>query len=74
MSCARRVLTYAADHPTASALVRDEIRRRLETLPASERMPTPPWPKLELDDLLHRIVVESNVAHAPLIATLRGAH
>ena len=29
--------------------------------------------ELELDDLLHRIVVESNVAHAPLIAALRGA-
>jgi ATP/maltotriose-dependent transcriptional regulator MalT len=72
VSCARRVLTYAADHPTASALVRDEIRRRLETLPAAVNA-TPPWPKLELDDLLHRIVVESNVAHAPLIDTLRGA-
>ena len=73
VSCARRVLTYAADHPTASAPVRDEIRRRLETLPAVVNA-TPPWPGLELDDLLHRIVVESNVAHAPLIATLRGAH
>ena len=73
VSCARRVLTYAADHPTASAPVRDEIRRRLETLPAAVNA-TPAWPKLELDDLLHRIVVESNVAHAPLIDTLRGAH
>ena len=73
VSCARRVLTYAADHPTASAPVRDEIRRRLETLPAVVNA-TPAWPKLELDDLLHRIVVESNVAHAPLIDTLRGAH
>jgi hypothetical protein len=72
VSCAHRVLTYAADHPTASAPVRDEIRRRLETLPAGVNA-TPAWPGLELDDLLHRIVVESNVAHAPLIATLRGA-
>ena len=73
VSCARRVLTYAADHPTANAVARDEFRRRLETLPAVVNA-TPPWPKLELDDLLHRIVVESNVAHAPLIDTLRGAH
>jgi len=73
VSCARRLLTYAADHPTASALVRDEIRARLGKLPASEHA-EPPWPKLELDDLLHRIVVESNVAHAPLIDTLRGVH
>ena len=35
--CARRVLAYAADHPTATAQARDAIRRRLETLPA-ERM------------------------------------
>jgi DNA-binding SARP family transcriptional activator/tetratricopeptide (TPR) repeat protein len=71
VSCARRVLAYAADHPTASAPVRDDIRARLDKLPASEHA-EPPWPKLELDDLLHRIVVESNIAHAPLIATLRG--
>jgi hypothetical protein len=69
--CARRVLAYAADHPTASAMVRDAIRRRLGTLPAVVNA-TPAWPGLELDDLLHRIVVESNAAHAPLIATLRG--
>ena len=72
-SCARRVLAYAADHPTASVMVRDALRRRLETLPAAANA-TPAWPGLELDDLLHRIVVESNLAHAPLIATLRGAH
>ena len=71
VSCARRVLTYAADHPTASAPARDELRTRLAKLPASANV-EPVWPGLELDDLLHRIVVESNIAHAPLIATLRG--
>ena len=45
--------------------------RRLEKLPASDT-PSRTGPEVELDDLLHRIVVESNVAHAPLIATLRG--
>ena len=68
--CARRVLAYAADHPSASVMVRDAMRRRLETLPAAANA-APAWPELELDDLLHRIVVESNIAHAPLIATLR---
>ena len=69
--CARRVLAYAADHPKASAMVRDAMRRRLETRPAVANS-APDWPGLELDDLLHRIVVERNIAHAPLIATLRG--
>jgi tetratricopeptide (TPR) repeat protein len=71
VSCARRVLTYAVDHPTASAPVRDEIRARLDKLPPSTGA-EPAWHGLELDDLLHRVVVESNIAHAPLIATLRG--
>ncbi len=70
-SCARQVLAYAADHPAASALVRDEIRARLGKLAASAST-EPDWPGLELDDLLHRIVVENNLAHAPLIALLRG--
>jgi hypothetical protein len=70
--CARRVLAYAADHPTASKMVRDEFRTRLDTLSASASA-EPAWPGLELDDLLHRIIVESNIAYAPLVAALRGA-
>ena len=68
--CARRVLAYAVDHPKANVMIRDSIRRRLEKLPATDSA-EPDWPGLELDDLLNRIVVESNAAHAPLIATLR---
>jgi predicted ATPase len=71
-SCARQVLAYAADHPMASRLVRDQIREQLGKLAASESAELA-WPGLELDDLLHRIVVESNIAHSPLIALLRGA-
>ncbi len=52
-------------------MIRDSIRRRLEKLPAATDSAEPDWPGLELDDLLNRIVVESNIAHAPLIATLR---
>ena len=70
--CARRVLAYASHHPSASVLVRNEIRTRLAMLPAASDA-EPAWPGLELDDLLHRIVVESNQAYAPLIASLRNA-
>jgi len=69
--CARRVLGFAASHPSTSAAERADIRARL----AQGRSATnaePAWPGLELDELVHRIVVESNVAHAPLIAVLRG--
>ena len=71
-SCARQVLAYAADHPLASQLVRDELRTRLDTFPASASA-EPVWPGMELDDLLHRIVVESKIGYAPLVAKLRGA-
>jgi hypothetical protein len=33
----------------------------------------PPWPAITLDELLHRIVAEAEVAHGPLIAALRAA-
>jgi tetratricopeptide (TPR) repeat protein len=70
-SCARRVLAYAAAHPTANGQVRDQFHRRLAELPNADTESA--WPELELDELLHRIVVESKIAHAPLIAALRGA-
>ena len=69
--CARRLLAYAADHPTASGLARDQLRKRLSSLPAGTEGDHP-WPGLELDELLHRVVVESSLGHAPLIATLRA--
>jgi len=74
LDCARRLLVFAADHPSMSVQGRDGIRKRLAQWPAtteggstsSDRIP-------ELDELVHRIVVETPLAHAPLIATLRGA-
>lgn len=69
--CARRVLSFAAGHPSASAMQRNEIRDRLSQLPAGE--PETAWPAITLDELVHRIVVESDIAHAPLIAALRSA-
>lgn len=73
MECARLVLAFAADHPSMTAQGRDEMRARLaQWRPAASAKS--PLPELELDELVHRIVVENNIAHAPLIATLRGAH
>lgn len=71
--CARVVLTFAKDHPSTGAPLRDEIRTQLaqwrET--ASSELP---WPGLELDELAHRIVIESSIAHAPLITALLGGN
>ena len=69
--CARRVLAFAADHPSVSAPDRKEIMDQLARLPAPE-VPEP-WPAIELDELVHRIISEAPLAHAPLIASLRGA-
>jgi predicted ATPase/DNA-binding SARP family transcriptional activator len=68
---ARRVLAFAADHPSTSVPVRDEVRGQLATLPAAAG-PDPAWPGIELDELIDRIVGEADVAYQPLIAALRG--
>jgi predicted ATPase/DNA-binding SARP family transcriptional activator len=68
--CMRRVLAFAADHPAIGATERDQVRARLAKLPSD--VPHA-WPGLELDELVHRIVVERNVAYGPLIAALRRA-
>lgn len=70
--CACRVLAFAADHPATSAPERDEIRAQLAQWRPEPRAKLA-WPRLELDELIHRIVVESQLAHAPLIDALRGA-
>jgi ATP/maltotriose-dependent transcriptional regulator MalT len=72
-SCARRVLAFAAEHPVANGQIRDQIGRQLSELPESATAASP-LATLEFDEVLHRIVVESSMAHAPLIATLRGMH
>ena len=70
--CARMTLTFVANHPLLNIPERDDARRRLAQW-GSEASAERVWPGLELDELVHRIVVESDIAHAPLIATLRGA-
>lgn len=69
--CARSVLAFAAAHPSTSAPQRAEIDGQLARLPTATSQ-APPWPRLELAELVHRIVVESGIGHAPLIAALRG--
>jgi predicted ATPase/DNA-binding SARP family transcriptional activator len=68
---ARRVLAFAADHPSTSIPDRDEVRALLAALPPAARA-LPAWPGIGLDELAGRIVVEGDVAYAPLIGLLRG--
>lgn len=67
--CARAVQDFARDHPAATATVRDQAKAQLPSLMAID---APAWPGLELDEVLHRIVAEGDLAYAPLIAALRG--
>ena len=70
--CARLVLAFVADHPSMPAAELDQARSKLARLPPPANGEAT-WSGLALDELVHRIVVETGVAHAPLIATLRSA-
>jgi hypothetical protein len=70
--CARAVADFAANHPLAAPVERDEFVRMLALLPA-ESGTLPSWPGLSLDEVVHRIVVEADIAYGPLIAALHGA-
>jgi predicted ATPase/DNA-binding SARP family transcriptional activator len=72
-ACARSVLDFVARHPDPSAALRREAGEHLARLPAATG-PVPAWPGLDLDELVHRIAGEAPLAHAPLIAALRGLH
>ncbi len=69
--CARGVLAFAAELPWASVPERDDINERLAQWAADART-VPSWPGLSFDELIHRIVIEAGIAHASLIAALRG--
>jgi predicted ATPase/DNA-binding SARP family transcriptional activator/Tfp pilus assembly protein PilF len=68
--CARAVLAFVAGHPLANAPARADARRRHDELPAPAR--DLDWPGLTLDELANRIVNETDVVYAPLIATFEG--
>ena len=72
LECARRVLAFAAKHPATNAAQNAELRAQLAALPPATNADSA-WPAIELDELVHRIVVESDLAHVPLIAALRPA-
>ena len=66
---ARRLLAFAAGHDAFNAADRDELRAQWARR-ARPSLADPPWTGIALDELLHRLVVERDVAHAPLIAAL----
>ncbi len=72
VACGRAVATFAADHPLTAPLDRDETLQKIATWPSTAETALA-WPGLTLEDVAHRIVIETGLAHAPLIATLRGA-
>ena len=67
-ACAHAVLDFAIESPGTGALERDELRRARDRLPPADRRMG--WPGFSLEELAHRIVLERDVAHAPLIAAL----
>ena len=69
--CAHALIAFVAGHPDVSAPVRDEANARRARLPPA-RGPVPAWPGLSLEALIDRIVGEAPLAHAPLLAALRG--
>ena len=72
LSCACQVLAFAAGHASISTPDRQELQAQLARWGGTPDTAAT-WPTIDLDELLHRIVVESDVAYAPLIAALRGA-
>jgi predicted ATPase/DNA-binding SARP family transcriptional activator len=66
---ARLLLDFGMAHPRASAGYRAEFRQRLAQWPPT---PARSWPGMSLEELAARIAAEGEVAHAPLIAALRG--
>ncbi len=67
---ARWVLGLAEHHPRIAGPELDEVRAQYRRLPESDDA-SAESPSIEFDDLLHRIVAETDVAYAPLIAEFR---
>lgn len=69
---ARRVLAFAANEASLSAPDRDELRAAWARS-ASPATVDPPAPGMTLEELLQRIVIERDLAYAPLIAAWHNA-
>ena len=59
------------NHPLANAPARDEARARMAQL-ADRPDAQMAWPGMDLDELVHRMLIEADTAHASLVANLRG--
>jgi ATP/maltotriose-dependent transcriptional regulator MalT len=70
IAAAHAVAAFIGQHPSADAPEREQLQAALAPWPAPAALP--PWPGLTLDELLHRIAVETDSAQRPLIAQLRG--
>jgi tetratricopeptide (TPR) repeat protein len=64
--CARSVLAFCVDHPDNNSNERNQMRARI----AASSEPIVGWPGIALDDLIHRVVVERDLSHAPLVAMI----
>ena len=69
--CARLVLTFVMNHPLAHAPARDEARARMAQWAARPDAQMA-WPGMDFDELVHRMLIEADTAHASLVANLRG--
>jgi predicted ATPase len=67
--CASLVLALAMEEPSLPAANRDELRQAWEARDL-ERRDDGRRSSIPLDEVLHRIVIEAEIAHAPLIAAL----
>lgn len=69
---ARRLLQFILDHPAATSVVLAEARQDVAALGPADT-PPPPWPAgLDIQLLVQQIAGEAPLAHAPLLARLRG--
>lgn len=65
---ARALLAFVIDDPMTNGPDRNEVKAQLGQW---GEQPRAPWPGLRLDELMHRIVIEAELAHAPLRTLLR---
>jgi len=70
VDCARQLLRFAMTHPSTDRAQSGELAERLEGLPSESA--DRPWPGMDLSELAQRITSEKDLAHAPLLAVLRG--
>jgi hypothetical protein len=71
VECAHQLLRFAQERASSNAALRADLAAQMAKLAPPPRI-VPPWPAIEVDELVHRIVTEASIAHAPLMALLRA--